>query len=81
MRFGHAEILVSSSAFVASIAAAGTEEWKEVAHKVMVEVENVTAVKRVLIGYPIVEPGSHLVGMDFGRIEGTLEVVHQAGSI
>ena len=45
MGFGKAEVLVVSSALVASIAAAGTKEWKQVAHKIVVEVENDTGRK------------------------------------
>src|SRR5512134_841609 len=38
VRFRHAEVLIASSAFVASIAAARTKEWKHVTDEVVVEI-------------------------------------------
>src|SRR5262245_13648879 len=78
--FRETDVLVPSATFVTSVTSARTKEGKQVAHEVVVEIENITAIKRVPIGDPIIEPGSDLIGVNPGRIERPLEVIHQVGS-
>ena len=77
MRFRQADVLVVAVPLVASIAAAGAEQGKEIAHEVVVEIVDVAPVEGVVDGSVVVDAADHFVGDVSGGADRSLEIVNQ----
>src|SRR5262249_54831371 len=77
VRLRQAYVLVVPVAPVTAIAAAGTEERKQVAHEIVVEVVDVAAVEGVLRRNVVIDSGGDFVRNIASRADRSLKVVYQ----